>query len=135
MPAMMGKAKTQQQLINNLQIEFEKDYISTICIYDSAVPCLSWENNSFGSFREYVKSFYIQESTFAWYNLIWHTKSVLQFSICSWMAVMERLKTADELLKHNITVPSICGLCHCAPESVSHLFFECSYSFSIITHI
>ncbi|KAI0519028.1 hypothetical protein KFK09_006467 [Dendrobium nobile] len=121
-------------LPNSIPLHLQ-NYISTNCIYDNSLPCLCWYNNSPGSFSEYIKSYYIQEVNVAWANHIWHKNSVLRFSVCSWFAIMGGLKTADELLKRNIIVPSTCGLCFNAPETAAHLFFECSYSFAIITHI
>ncbi|KAI0502635.1 hypothetical protein KFK09_017590 [Dendrobium nobile] len=46
MPAMMGKAKTQQRLINNLQIEFEKVDLLKLRLYGIRVhssPAIVWQ--------------------------------------------------------------------------------------------
>ncbi|PKU71829.1 hypothetical protein MA16_Dca008358 [Dendrobium catenatum] len=51
------------------------------------------------------------------------------------MAISGGLKTADSLLAKGIIVDPNCALCHCYAESVSHLFFECDYSFSIISKL
>ncbi|KAL0927345.1 hypothetical protein M5K25_001509 [Dendrobium thyrsiflorum] len=45
------------------------------------------------------------------------------------------LKLAEALLKRNIQVPLLCNLCNEAPDSVAHLFFECPYSFAILTDL
>ncbi|KAI0492375.1 hypothetical protein KFK09_026646 [Dendrobium nobile] len=68
-----------------------------------------------------------------WYNMVWHKRKALKFSVFAWMANKGGLKTADALRLRHIFVPSICRLCHISDESVSHLFFECNYSFSILS--
>ncbi|PKU83590.1 hypothetical protein MA16_Dca008277 [Dendrobium catenatum] len=51
------------------------------------------------------------------------------------MAISGGLKTADALIARGINVDPKCSLCHCYAETVSHLFFECDYSFTILTKL
>ncbi|PKU85442.1 hypothetical protein MA16_Dca003181 [Dendrobium catenatum] len=51
------------------------------------------------------------------------------------MAIMGGLKTADTLAARGISVNSSCALCHSHAETVSHLFFECDFSFSILSNL
>ncbi|PKU79650.1 hypothetical protein MA16_Dca019163 [Dendrobium catenatum] len=67
--------------------------------------------------------------------MIWHKKHVLKHSVFVWLALIGGLKTADALLMRNIQVSGTCSLCLEHAETVSHLFFECSYTFSILNGI
>ncbi|PKU71506.1 hypothetical protein MA16_Dca004348 [Dendrobium catenatum] len=49
------------------------------------------------------------------------------------MAIKGGLKTADSLFARGIEVNKNCALCHCYDETSSHLFFECDYSFAILS--
>ncbi|PKU81270.1 hypothetical protein MA16_Dca015299 [Dendrobium catenatum] len=49
------------------------------------------------------------------------------------MAIKGGLKMADSLTMRGIQVDKICALCHCFDETTTHLFFECDYSFSILS--
>ncbi|PKU65386.1 hypothetical protein MA16_Dca023989 [Dendrobium catenatum] len=51
------------------------------------------------------------------------------------MAVIGKLKTADNLISRGIAVPSICSLCLSFPENHSHLFFDCEFSFTILARL
>ncbi|PKU84241.1 hypothetical protein MA16_Dca002753 [Dendrobium catenatum] len=64
--------------------------------------------------------------------MVWHKRHSLKYSVFVWLAIRGGLKTADALLIRNIQVPKTCNLCNEHDESVSHLFFECSYSYNII---
>ncbi|PKU63915.1 hypothetical protein MA16_Dca009899 [Dendrobium catenatum] len=65
--------------------------------------------------------------------MIWHKKNALKFAVFAWMAIVGDLKNADALRVRHIFIPSLCRLCHNYDETATHLFFECSYSFSILT--
>ncbi|XP_020672720.2 uncharacterized protein LOC110092491 [Dendrobium catenatum] len=112
-----------------------KNIITANYIHQNSDICLLWENAGIGYFSTYINGFYKQENVCTWAHLIWHTKSVLRYSVFSWMSVLGALKIADALLKRNILVPPSCGLCHAVPESTSLLFFECSYSYSVISRL
>ncbi|PKU72461.1 hypothetical protein MA16_Dca020548 [Dendrobium catenatum] len=65
--------------------------------------------------------------------MVWAKRNILKHSVFVWLALVDGLKTADALQLRNIMVHGTCSLCHYYNESVSHLFFECSYTFSILT--
>ncbi|KAL0904023.1 hypothetical protein M5K25_026093 [Dendrobium thyrsiflorum] len=111
------------------------DMIKSILINASPGPCLLWNNLKVGSFSHYTKEFYSSLTPSPWYHLIWHKRSVLKFSVFTWLSVVGGLKTADALISRNIPVNPECILCSSALENTSHLFFECNYSFSILTKL
>ncbi|PKU84771.1 hypothetical protein MA16_Dca008181 [Dendrobium catenatum] len=49
------------------------------------------------------------------------------------MTLKGGLKTADCLISRGISVSNTCALCHYYDENISHIFFECDYSFAIIS--
>ncbi|PKU66669.1 hypothetical protein MA16_Dca025137 [Dendrobium catenatum] len=51
------------------------------------------------------------------------------------MAIMGGLKTADSLAARGISMNDTCALCHSYAETVSHLFFEFDFSFSILSNL
>ncbi|PKU59302.1 hypothetical protein MA16_Dca027291 [Dendrobium catenatum] len=51
------------------------------------------------------------------------------------MAVIGKLKTADNLNSRGIAVPLTCSLCLSFPKNHSHLFFGCEFSFTILTRL
>ncbi|KAL0923558.1 hypothetical protein M5K25_007620 [Dendrobium thyrsiflorum] len=71
----------------------------------------------------------------SWHNMIWHKKYVPRYSSFVWLCLVGGLKTTDALILINIQADPCCSLCHCSDESNSHIFFECSFSFSILVNI
>ncbi|PKU78781.1 Putative ribonuclease H protein [Dendrobium catenatum] len=111
------------------------DLVSAIPILDSSTPCLRWDNIGDVKFRCFILEFYSLYPKCSWNNIIWHSKFALRYSCYSWMAVVGGLKTADALNSRNISVPMNCSLYHEHIEKVTHLFFECSYSFVVISKL
>ncbi|KAL0914301.1 hypothetical protein M5K25_014637 [Dendrobium thyrsiflorum] len=62
-------------------------------------------------------------------------KSVLRYSVFGWLALVGGLKTAVELSRRNIQVDMDCVFCHNAPESISHLFFDCNFSHTVLCNL
>ncbi|XP_028550234.1 uncharacterized protein LOC110098703, partial [Dendrobium catenatum] len=98
-------------------------------------PCLLWKNKCQAKFNQYMEEFYTDMPDCNWYKLIWHKKHILKHSVFVWQGLMGGLKTADALFIRHIQVPATCNLCHSHDESISHLFFECNYSFAILLGI
>lgn len=109
--------------------------ICDIPIHEDFTPCLSWGSNNHSKHSDFLIAFYSSNNMCSWFNLIWHRKYVLRYSVFAWLALVGGLKTADALLIRNIHVQQTCSLCHVFSESVSHLFFECSYSYGILLEL
>ncbi|CAH9050033.1 unnamed protein product [Cuscuta europaea] len=60
----------------------------------------------------------------AWMSFIWKTYIPPKFSFIMWLAYRNRLPTYDNLVYLNVA--NICPFCKGEPETVPHLFFECS---------
>lgn len=111
-----------------------REAISSLCISDGA-HCLFWYDKEFGKFKSFMEEFHFDIPKVNWYKMIWHKRNSLKYSVYSWLAIMGGLKTAEALRLRNITVNRTCCLCYANDESVSHLYFECPYSFYILTNI
>ncbi|XP_028549943.1 uncharacterized protein LOC114579456 [Dendrobium catenatum] len=112
-----------------------RDVLRSIYIFDEDGPCLLWYDKEKVNYNNFMKEFYSDISDCSWYKMIWHKRKALKFSVYAWLAIMGGLKTAEALRIRNVFVPSTCCLCHTHDETVYHLYFECSYSFSILTSI
>ncbi|KAL0919502.1 hypothetical protein M5K25_011597 [Dendrobium thyrsiflorum] len=109
--------------------------IKAIPIYDNLSITLSWSNSTVGAFGQYLMEFYNDLSPCSWHSMIWHKKHVLRYSSFAWLSIAGGLKTADVLLHRNIQVDPRCPLCHSSDESNTHIFFECSYSYSVLVSL
>ncbi|KAL0914337.1 hypothetical protein M5K25_014678 [Dendrobium thyrsiflorum] len=49
------------------------------------------------------------------------------------MALIGKLKCADLLIRRGLQVSASCSFCHTSLKSHFHLFFECDFSFSVLT--
>ena len=63
-----------------------------------------------------------------WHSVVWFREEIPRCSFISWTAFLGRLPTRDRLISRGISVPPGCVLCSNADESISHLFFECSFA-------
>lgn len=79
--------------------------------------------------------FFFNLAKVSWSQFIWHKKHALRYSCYSWMAILRRLKCDDILIRRSIPISPLCSFCQDAPESHRHLFFECDFSFMVITSI
>ncbi|PKU75902.1 Putative ribonuclease H protein [Dendrobium catenatum] len=107
--------------------------ITGISINAADGPCLLWFDNLKSNFKNYMDDFHADYTDCSWHRMVWHKRNALKFSVFAWLANVGGLKTADALRIRNIMVPTLCCLCHNGDETLSHLFFECPYSFSILT--
>ncbi|KAJ9535399.1 hypothetical protein OSB04_un001489 [Centaurea solstitialis] len=64
----------------------------------------------------------------SWAKLIWYSQGIPRHAFFLWLAIRERLRTLDRMLKWRVTESNVCVLCSDALESHCHLFVECSYS-------
>ncbi|PKU72054.1 tRNA pseudouridine38/39 synthase [Dendrobium catenatum] len=107
--------------------------ISGISINAADGPCLLWFDKLKSNFKNFMDEFHADYADCCWNRMVWHKRNALKFFVFAWLANVGGLKTADALRIRNIMVPTLCCLCQNGDETLSHLFFECSYSFSILT--
>ncbi|PKU76096.1 hypothetical protein MA16_Dca011464 [Dendrobium catenatum] len=78
--------------------------------------------------------FYEDCEVVPWHKYVWHKHFSLRYSIFSWFAFMNGLKTADALAMRGIPATPICVFCKAENETKNHLFFECDFTFNILKH-
>ncbi|KAK1652343.1 hypothetical protein QYE76_070148 [Lolium multiflorum] len=61
-------------------------------------------------------------------NIVWKTWAPPKCRFFAWLAVQNRLWTADRLAKRGWPHPTTCQLCRCCPETARHLLFESRFS-------
>ncbi|GKD48256.1 reverse transcriptase zinc-binding domain-containing protein [Tanacetum coccineum] len=64
----------------------------------------------------------------SWHDFVWFSNCTRKHSFIMWMAVQGRLTTQDRLLKWYHYKQVACLFCDSCPESLNHLFFECTYA-------
>ncbi|PKU68537.1 Putative ribonuclease H protein [Dendrobium catenatum] len=108
------------------------DVFSGIHLMGGEGHCLIWYDKEKTYFKNYIDEFYSDIADCSWYKMVWHKRNALKFSVFAWLANVGGLKTADALRIRNISVPIQCSLCYNGDESVSHIYFECPFSFNIL---
>ncbi|KAJ9535397.1 hypothetical protein OSB04_un001487 [Centaurea solstitialis] len=64
----------------------------------------------------------------SWHKLIWFSQGVPRHAFILWLAINERLRTLDRLLKWKVKEEGVCVLCNVGMENHSHIFVECAYA-------
>ncbi|KAM6547870.1 hypothetical protein CsatB_019546 [Cannabis sativa] len=72
------------------------------------------------------KMFSLPITRLHWSKEAWSRLNIPKHSVIVWLAMLNRLKTQDRLLKFGMQVQGTCCLCEMEPETCKHLFFECS---------
>ncbi|KAJ1280495.1 hypothetical protein BS78_04G236900 [Paspalum vaginatum] len=65
---------------------------------------------------------------FAPWKRTWKTWAPLQCKFFIWLAIKNRVWTADRSLKHGLPHPSVCLLCDQEDESIQHILVSCVFS-------
>ncbi|XP_056690288.1 uncharacterized protein [Spinacia oleracea] len=86
-----------------------------------------------------IKSMYIKLCTPSertqWARYIWNRLSVPKHRFSLWLALLDRHKTKSRLYQYGISTDNLCAICGSAPETSTHLFFDCFYSLGCLTEI
>lgn len=62
---------------------------------------------------------------------VWSVRGIPKHNFLTWLFVLNRCLTRYKLLNWGLQVDSSCLLCNAAVECRDHLFFDCSYSWSL----
>ena len=63
-----------------------------------------------------------------WCKFVRHRSSVPKSRFIFWMAMLNKLKTKDHLMRFGVTPDNCCPICCIDSESSSHLYFSCGFS-------
>lgn len=91
---------------------------------------LHWRLTATGTYTAksaYLATFHGSASCPAW-KLTWKAWAPPRVKFFHWLANLGRCWKADRLARRGLPHPPCCPLCDQAPESIQHLFFECSFS-------
>ncbi|KAL0926686.1 hypothetical protein M5K25_002930 [Dendrobium thyrsiflorum] len=109
-------------------------YLSSVPISSAHNPHIFWKDKPHPKFKDFYNGFFDRDLDVEWHHYVWHKKKCLRYSVFSWLAFKGGLKTVDALARRNITVSDpVCPLCLSDMESLKHIFFDCNYSFSVIS--
>ncbi|KAI3723667.1 hypothetical protein L2E82_35422 [Cichorium intybus] len=67
------------------------------------------------------------------YHLVWFSQNIPRHAFILWVALKNRLKTHDKIKIWDTNSNLICAFCGDCADSLSHLFFECSFP-SMVWH-
>uniref|UniRef100_A0A803QBL0 Reverse transcriptase zinc-binding domain-containing protein n=1 Tax=Cannabis sativa TaxID=3483 RepID=A0A803QBL0_CANSA len=70
-----------------------------------------------------------------WSNEVWNRLNTPKHSFVFWLAIQNRLKTRDRLLRFQIITDPSCLLCSGNAETCEHLFFHCPFSSECLQRI
>ncbi|KAL0689587.1 hypothetical protein Bca4012_089265 [Brassica carinata] len=66
-----------------------------------------------------------------WFKEVWFSRGIPKHRFLTWLMALNRSPTRDRLLQWGIITDGSCLLCNNSPESRSHLFFDCSFSWDV----
>lgn len=81
--------------------------------------------------REVYNLLRIQSPQVAWSIEVWFSGRVPKHAFLTWLIVLNRCPTCDRLLSWGIQTDSYCLLCNLSQESRYHIFFDCTYSWTL----
>nr|XP_043619783.1 uncharacterized protein LOC122591588 [Erigeron canadensis] len=98
---------------------------------------LSWLDSSNNQVTFSSKSvwdtFRLRQVQVDWVHLVWFPQSIPRHAFHMWLIFNGKLKTHDKMRHWDVGSATnlnllVCSLCKTGPDSLEHLFFECSYS-------
>ena len=116
-------------MLNRIELEIEK-FKGT---WTQADDVSMWKNGK-GKFK---RSFYTKETWINirenhilcdWYKAVWFKHATPKYAFVTWIAMRGRLATGERMKCWNTNGDVSCIFCNEPLETLTHLFFECSYS-------
>nr|GEU89462.1 hypothetical protein [Tanacetum cinerariifolium] len=73
----------------------------------------------------------------SWFDVVWFSYCILRHAVNLWLIMKQRLITQDKLSGWDFlgSLMTSCPLCDLQPDSLEHLFFECTFSMKIWSHM
>ncbi|XP_024007996.1 uncharacterized protein LOC112083994 [Eutrema salsugineum] len=66
-----------------------------------------------------------------WRSIVWNQGGTPRHSFFTWMLILNRCPTRDRIANWGLTTDTRCLLCDALPESRDHIYFDCSFSWSV----
>lgn len=70
-----------------------------------------------------------------WDKVAWNRICIHKHRFITWLAVQSKLTITEKLWRIGVATSDKCKICDAAPETHSHLFFECYYNTQCLTVI
>ncbi|GJV38324.1 reverse transcriptase zinc-binding domain-containing protein [Tanacetum coccineum] len=72
-----------------------------------------------------------------WYNMVWFNSYIPRHAFNLWLIVKRKLKTQDMIRAWDVSgsLGTSCALCEMTPDSYEHLFFDCTFSQVVWSHM
>nr|GEU44046.1 hypothetical protein [Tanacetum cinerariifolium] len=115
--------------------------ISAPVINDGKQDILEWRNSDGVSNPFLVKLVWDtirpRDGEIPWYDLVGFPTCIPRHAVNMWHFMKKILKTQDLLRSWDVAagLSIVCPLCETQPDSHEHLFFECSFSHQVWSHI
>jgi hypothetical protein len=106
------------------------DLIANVNLNPEAEDAITWTltpNGCYSASSAY-KAQFLAALPCPFGNIIWKTWAPPKCRFFAWLAVQNRLWTADRLAKRGWPHHPTCQLCRCSPETARHILFECRFS-------
>jgi hypothetical protein len=124
------------RLVHDWELEVLASFYTLLYLYRMSregEDKIWWVSSSKGKFD--VRSFHNilaskEANPFPWKS-IWRTKAPSRMVFFTWMAVLGKILTIDNLRKRNLIVINRCCLCKANEESIDHLFLHCEIAYSL----
>lgn len=96
----------------------------------------AWKLSSKGTYssRDSYRAFFFGREFAPGPVEVWHSWAPLEVKIFTWLAVKDRLWTADRLQRRGLPYTTRCQLCCQVDEDSTHMFLGCSFSREVWYH-
>ena len=121
---------------NSPELLILKEETSNLSFFPSdKQDSIAWVPSTLGIFstRSAWENIRHSKAIVMWRHIVWFPGNIPRASFILWLAIRCRLGTQDRL--HNLAPGSSCLLCHSQVETHDHLFFACSFTSQIWSHI
>ncbi|GAU44578.1 hypothetical protein TSUD_139510 [Trifolium subterraneum] len=73
----------------------------------------------------------LQLPNLSWTKTVWCKDVPPSRSLLVWRLMHDKIPTDEKLMERGCSLPSLCSLCLSCSENTFHLFFECSFAFTL----
>lgn len=73
--------------------------------------------------------------TVPWHQTVWNKGGIPRQSFLSWLLVLNRYPTRDKMIGWGLATSPLCLLCNVQAKSRDHLFFDCFYTWEILSSL
>ncbi|XP_013665256.1 uncharacterized protein LOC106369680 [Brassica napus] len=114
-------------------------------IRDAPVPCAEngldqtlWRHSR-NQFKDHFSAsetwhqLRVKRGTVPWSKVVWFAQGIPRYSLITWLAIKNRLSTGDRMRSWGMQ--QHCTLCGEIDETRDHLFFACTFSYTVLDNI